>query len=123
MKISRNELKKLVEQELKEVDFGLTSPMDARIQATRAKKKKEREELGAADTVKAEPLQRQGKETSTREVEPTQQQDKFNTGDLRDMDEEDRQLYFDAQGKGEFAADPEKMRLAVIRLLRNKYNI
>ena len=45
MKITKEQLKKLIEQELKEVDFGLTSPMDARIQAARAKKKKEREEF------------------------------------------------------------------------------
>mgnify|MGYP003126770941 CR=1 FL=1 len=122
MKITKAQLKKLIEQELKEVEFGLTSPRDARIQAARAKKKKEEEELGSADTEKVEPVRRSQK-AAPKKNEPTQQQDKFNTGSIRDMSDKDRQLYNDAQRTGEFAPDPEKMRLAVIRLLRNKYNL
>ncbi len=105
MKITKAQLKKLIEQELKEVEFGLTSPMDAKIQAARAKQK-EKEEFGSADTVKAEPVQKQAEMPS-----------------IRDMSDEDRKLYFDAQKREQFAADPEKMRLAVIRLLRDKYNL
>ena len=67
---------------------------------------KEKEELGSADTVKAEPVQKQADMPS-----------------IRDMSDEDRKLYFDAQKREQFVADPEKMRLAVIRLLRDKYNL
>lgn len=105
MKITKSQLKKLIEQELKEVEFGLTSPMDAKIQAARAKQR-EKEEIAMADTVKAEPVQRQAKMPS-----------------ISDMSVEDRKLFFDAQKTDQFAADPEKMRLAVIRLLRDKYKL
>ena len=43
MKITKSQLKKLIEQELKEVEFGLTSPMDAKIQAARAKQREKEE--------------------------------------------------------------------------------
>ena len=122
MKITKAQLKKLIEQELKEIDFGLTSPRDARIQAARAKQEKEKKELGTAYTKKIKPVPQQQK-AAPKKNEPTQQQDKFNTGSIRDMSDEDRQLYNNALRTGEFAPDPEEMRLAVIRLLRNKYNL
>jgi hypothetical protein len=117
MKISKDMLKELIAEELKEVVFASEPFMGRRPKddadaidkkMAKAKAEREREEIATADTEVAPAVKRQ---------------DKFNSGGLRSMSEEDRQLYFVAQGKGEFAGNPEKMRLAVVRLLRDKYNL
>ena len=103
MKISKDMLKELIAEELKEVVFASEPFMGRRPKddadaigkkMAKAKAEREREKIATADTEAAPAVKRQ---------------DKFNTGGLRDMSEEDRQLYFDAQGKGEFAGNPEKI--------------
>jgi|ETNvirenome_6_85_1030632.scaffolds.fasta_scaffold13337_7 hypothetical protein len=104
MKITKQQLKKLIEQELKEIEFGL----DGMPNLDEPREPKERdpgEDIAAADTVEAEPISRE------------------RTGSLRNMSEEDRQLYFAAQGQGDYGPSPEVMRKAVIALLRDKYNL